>query len=166
MSGTSPPGSNCGTGSRTYASRSRRRRRSRYPCRSRASSATITSRAWRAAGRTSTGPRWPASQRRTQGCERGSPPRDRGNDGHLVTILNRRGEPAAEPDVLVVQIEDHERVRIAVLVAEARSERGVTRRHIRDGLAERATAGGQRANAARVGREHRGKVQRDGHGTV
>src|SRR2546426_418452 len=87
-------------------------------------------------------------------------PRLRDKDGNpypfVVFYLN----------VLVVQIEDDERVGIAVLVAEARSERGVTRRHVRNGLAERATASGQRANAARVGREHRGKGQRDGHGTV
>src|SRR5437588_699348 len=94
---------------------------------------------------------------------RGSPPRDRRDDGHLVAVLHGRRETAAEAYVLVVQVEVDEGIGFALLISEPGREGGVAGGHIGHGLAQRPAGRLDRAGAPSVGGEHRGQVQRNGH---
>src|SRR5216117_4429608 len=94
---------------------------------------------------------------------RGSAPRDRRDDRHLVAVLDGGREAAAEPHVFVVQIEVDERIGPSLLVAEPGRQSGVARGDIGHGLAQRPAGRLDRPGATGVGGEHRWQIQRDGH---
>src|SRR6185503_4967 len=91
-----------------------------------------------------------------------SPSRDGGHDGELVAIAQRRREAAAEPNVLVVEVEGHEWVRVTGIVAQPRRERWKARGHLGDGIADGLAFGFDDA-AIRELREHGWQMQSDGH---
>src|SRR5438093_7622251 len=94
---------------------------------------------------------------------RGSAPRDRRDDGHLVAVLDGGREAAAEAHVFVVQIEVDEGIGLSLLVAEPGREGRVARGHIGHRLAQGPARRLDGPGAAGVGGEDRWQVQRDGH---
>src|SRR2546427_11489815 len=83
-----------------------------------------------------------------------------------VAVLHRRLEPAAEPAVLVVQIEDDEGVGVSLRVPQSRGELGVAHGEIGDDLAQSAAARGDRPLPVGVSGEHGGDVDGDRHITT
>src|SRR5664279_535044 len=57
-----------------------------------------------------------SESKRTRGPGRsGGPARDRGQDGDVVAVADRRGQPAEETDVLVVEVDVDEAAQLVVL---------------------------------------------------
>src|SRR6186997_3739 len=91
-----------------------------------------------------------------------SAPRDRRYDGELVAVVHRRVEAAVEPDVFVVLVERHERVRLSRLVAQSRREVRVARGHVGHHRADRLAGRLDRASIGQLGQD-RGKKERYCH---
>src|SRR5215217_5934568 len=91
-----------------------------------------------------------------------SAPRDRRHDRELVAVAHRRVEAAVEPDVLVVQVERDERIRLARLVAQSRREVRVARGHVGHYGAHRLAVRFDLASIGQLG-EDGGKKERYCH---
>src|SRR5580765_3315666 len=87
---------------------------------------------------------------------------DRGDDRELVAVGDGRLEAAVEADVLVVQIERDEVVRLPVLVAESRTERRVAIDDVGDDVAHGRARGFDHLAVGELG-EDGGQVECDAH---
>src|SRR5205823_13142600 len=94
---------------------------------------------------------------------RGSAPRDRRDDRHLVAVLDGSREAAAESYVFVVQIKVDKGIGFSLLVPEPGGKGGIACGHVGHCLAQCPAGRLDRAGAPGVGGQHRRQVQRDGH---
>src|SRR6185437_13036885 len=88
------------------------------------------------------------------------------HDDHLVAVGDRRGEAALKADVLVVQIERDESIRLARFIAQPRAQSGESSDHIAQRFADGAAARLERAGVAGQAREHGGQVHGDAHDEI